>query len=127
MAVEVRIAPVINGAGILVNGKNEGEMIKMAKEFLYYIKKELEKYGLRVTGAIVYKLGDSIAYHVGALGKLYENPAFADIVGEGYQAMSEKMHDALYYLAPETTSITIADAGENREGKTYLIFVFSAG
>lgn len=103
------------------------------KGFIEDIKKELAKYDLKVIGWGKYTLGFSTVYHVTAKGTLWESNKLKELwelrpprVG-GYRGMADAMHGDLYYLAPETTEVVVADPGDNIKGLTYLIFVFGGG
>jgi hypothetical protein len=105
-------------------------MSKSMAESKESIKQELARHGLKMTGANFYPLGTGLVAHVGAYGDLADSPFIKPKLEWGnnsYQNITNIMHDDLVYLAPETTEVAIVDPGDNKEGKTYLVFIFSDG
>lgn len=91
------------------------------------IKEELRKYGLVVIRASKHRFGWSTVYLVAAKGELWKSPLIDQLWTKGaggYTDMVDIMYENLHTSAPETTQITIVDAGDNVKKVSYLIFVF---
>ncbi|MCJ7760625.1 hypothetical protein MUP59_05725 [Candidatus Bathyarchaeota archaeon] len=110
---------------------SDKERVLMAGTILDDIKQELAKYDLKVIGASRYTLGYSTVYHITAKGELWKSSLLIDKLGPSgtgnHRSMADAIHNDVYFLAPETTEIVVANHGDNIKKVSYLVFVFGGG